>query len=547
MAVLYIDTLVKNNQAQLLKKYNVSGFSQSSDYIGDFNGDGFDDFVLSAPFENSDISKSSVSYVIYGNNNNFIDLNNFASSDGLKIVSDSYEFIFGEDDQGYYYGQGSTFKSGHVCSEAGDFNGDGYKDIVVSVPYYNNNNGIVYLIYGGKFNSSSLNLNNITSEDGVIIYGSKRMDSGTISQKIGDLNNDGFADIAIREKNPSTITVIYGNQNYNASINLNSTSEIHGFSIHTTNSETTDFGYFRTVDNIRDINGDGFPEIAIAESNYDSNTATVFIIYGGNIDNNIELSKFNSSLGFNITGVDTEAMVRGTGDINGDGFEDIIIGSHNSKPSAGRDYAGKIYVILSNNTYFEGFDIKDISGKGFTIFGKDSFDQIGETICSGVNANNDEYDDILFGSSNDQDGAYIVFGSNNTSDIDLTENSDRFISIGKNAGAEVRSVNSAGDLNNDGYDDFVLSFLSEVNNRITLEHYLVFNLNNLNQLTELPSISPTAAPLSNDLTTGEIAGIVLGGVACLGSAAYSLYAYNYDMWPFAGEIAKVSVDAVQNV
>ncbi|MCT4635319.1 MAG: integrin alpha [Rickettsiales bacterium] len=493
MSHLVIDSLVQNNQAYLLKKYNVSDFFQSSDFIGDFNGDGIDDFVLSAPFQYSTTPGSdSKGYVIYGNIENALDFDNFTPNDGLVLITPSYNYTY--EDDSYPYSDIDGFANGHTLSFAGDFNNDGYDDILVSIFYYNNTQGIHYLVYGGVYNSSSLYLEDVDSSRGFAIYGAENTKTEVLAQYIGDLNGDGVDDIAIHEASAHpTVSIIYGKNNAQ-DIYLNSLTSSEGFKI-----KAQDFlGYWRMFDTIGDINDDGFSDIAIAASDFAEDSSKVFVIFGSSMNRDIDLNMFNASIGYNITGFKTESMVRGLGDINGDNIPDMLIGSHNE----GSNYQGRLYVIFGNSTNFEGFDVKDINDRGFIVSGKGGFDQVGEVISNGLDVNNDGFNDILIGSSNDVDGAYVIFGGTNTSDIDLGISSDRFLSIGMASGAEARSVNGAGDFNNDGYDDFVISynFYDDNYNHIQ-EHYLVFDLYNTSRFaTNFPSVSPTLSSTSASTT-----------------------------------------------
>jgi pimeloyl-ACP methyl ester carboxylesterase len=483
-----IDVLIKNKQALLLRSRD-SYFDQP-EFLGDFNGDGIDDFVLPAPLIDNSVPSNSTSYIIYGNRKNLPDLNNFDSKSGILIMSPSCEYVLDKVGDDYNYSEGTIFRNGHLTSPAGDFNNDGYDDLLVSIPYLNDNKGIFYIIFGGNNNTSNIYLDSGKNDYGITIYASKTTTRRTSAQTIGDFNSDDFDDIAIYENDTPTITVIYGRSNI-SDIYLDSLASTDGFRIKTSNPNSTDFSYGRTFDNVGDINGDNYPELAVCESNYedddDDGASKLFVIYGSNRTNDIDLNNFNSSIGFNITGFKSETKVRGLGDINGDKIPDILIGSHNESPHS-RRYAGEAFIILGGNKTLEGFDIKDIGNRGFSIISATSDDEIGEMICRGLDVNNDGINDILIGSHSKK--TYIVFGSSNISDIDLRVNSDKFISIELDSYGQVDAINSVGDFNKDGYDDFIIAY--EVYSQGKYNEYLIYDLYNTSIfITEAPTVVPS--------------------------------------------------------
>jgi hypothetical protein len=94
-----------------------------------------------------------------------------------------------------------------------------------------------------------------------------------------------------------------------------------------------------------DVNGDGFADIIMGAWGAESYAGAAYVIWGkaGGIAT-VDLASFVSSdsTGFMILGA---ATVSGAGDVNGDGFDDIIVGADDADPN-GRDDAGEVYVIL---------------------------------------------------------------------------------------------------------------------------------------------------------------------------------------------------------
>ncbi|KAJ1386763.1 hypothetical protein B484DRAFT_440242, partial [Ochromonadaceae sp. CCMP2298] len=158
---------------------------------GDVNNDGIADVIVGAPqYSSGGRSSAGAAFVIFGNSSGLVDL------DLLGFVSGTRGFII----------QGATAGGllGQSVSGAGDVNGDGNDDVIVSAPYAPPEGrtvaGAVYVIWGKGEGFATLDLLGFVSGDstGFIIQGAMAGDNlGWSVGAAGDVNNDGYADVIV--------------------------------------------------------------------------------------------------------------------------------------------------------------------------------------------------------------------------------------------------------------------------------------------------------------------------------------------------------------
>ena len=153
--------------------------------------------------------------------------------------------------------------------------------------------------------------------------------------------------------------------------------------------------------------------------------------------------------------------------MNGDGLADLIVGAHNSDPTAGAD-AGRSYVVFgkSATTAVELSAIAASSG-GFVINGQCAGDYSGLFVSSAGDINGDGLGDLIVGArfsdpsaGSDAGRTYVVFGQTGTTAINLSAvaaSNGGFVINGESSlDYSGRSVSAAGDLNGDGFDDLLV-------------------------------------------------------------------------------------------
>jgi len=213
-----------------------------------------------------------------------------------------------------------------------------------------------------------------------------------------------------------------------------------------------------------DVNNDGFDDIIVGAPGSDENgndSGQVYLIFGNESGYVMDMNLSNSSASFHgeEPGDMLGTRVTGAGDVNGDGYDDILIGAQNNDHNG--NASGKAYLIMGGEDDWK-LDA-NVSNCTASYFGEMPDDYFGCSISGVGDVDDDGFDDFTIGAlHNDHGGnnsgkAYLVYGKRtgwkkgqNASTCDASfYGYDDWKRLGRN-------VHGGGDLNGDGVDDMVM-------------------------------------------------------------------------------------------
>jgi RTX calcium-binding nonapeptide repeat (4 copies)/FG-GAP repeat/FG-GAP-like repeat len=435
---------------------------------GDVNGDGIDDLVIGALFASPNgKTGAGQTYVVFGSSSGFSASFNLSSLNGNNgfALNGINEYDF----------------SGSSVSGAGDINGDGIDDVIVG----SLNSGQAYVVFGRSSGfSPSLNLSNLNGSNGFVLNGVQvGAYNGASVSDAGDINGDGIDDLVIGDQlqRSGQAYVVFGQSGgFSPSFNLSSLNGNNGFVLNGNNDFTG-----ASVDGVGDMNGDGIDDLIVgapsASPNGKTGAGQAYVVFGqsGGFSPSFNLSSLNGNNGFALNGIsDFDALgysVSGTGDVNGDGIDDLIVGARQASPNG--NASGQDYVVFgSRNGFGASIDASRLDGSnGFALNGIKELDFAGSSVSGAGDIDGDGINDLIVGAyeadPSGKSGAgqtYLVFGSSQgfDSSINLSSlnGSNGFTLNGINEFDESGiSVSDAGDINDDGLDDFIIGTLKSLN------------------------------------------------------------------------------------
>ncbi len=403
-----------------------ASFGQSVATAGDVNRDGYADIIVGATRYTAGESWEGAAFVWLGS---ALGVN--GNVDGTPANEHRHLQI----DQ-------ASARFGWSVSTAGDVNGDGYADVIVGAPYYTNGQGHeggawLYLGSGSGLSATSSN-----QDEG----NQANAHFGWSVATAGDVNGDGRADVIVGAPGyrvsldqQGRAWLWYG-QSTSAGISTTSDWRAAG--------EQTEAFFGESVATAGDVNGDGYSDVIVGAPGHASAAGRCSVYHGGSDPLAVEAGwtkRSNQENALFGTSVGT------AGDVNGDGYADVIVGA--PRWDGGQENEGAAWVYLGQATGLT-------SAPHWYRRSNNPGAEFGASVGTAGDVNGDGYDDVIVGAplwhvpETNEGVAFVYQGSSSG----LSETAPPLWNKASNqAGAEFgTSVGTAGDVNGDGYADIIV-------------------------------------------------------------------------------------------
>lgn len=455
---------------------SVTGITVSA---GDVNGDGVEDVLFGALRASPlDRSQAGEAYVLFGSRER--------RTETVLDLSDSPASIL------RIAGAASGMQFGRSVA-AGDMDGDGIGDLIVSAWYASPSGrtqaGKTYIIFGSPELASEGMIDLAQSRSDVIqILGQEAGDQFGILVAAGDVNGDGFADAIIgagmarpygRELAGSA-HVVFGSADIRTrgTIDARDHSRVlaidgEDFGYGSGYSGSGQLGYHVTAG---DLNGDRIDDVILGARLADplgrTDTGTAYVIFGApNLMERQEIDLMGQPAGVlriigNLPGENTSDRMN-TGDVDGDGFDDLLIGAAGAQTPNGYQ-AGKVYIVFGGASMpqRDEIDLSLADWPAIAVHGQHGGDLLSMPFCGDVNG--DDIADFgvmahstVYGSRSHVGTGYAFFGSaglRTGGNIDLRNPRRDMVRVdGDDANGYLGVSAASGDIDGDGFDDLIMA------------------------------------------------------------------------------------------
>jgi hypothetical protein len=393
------DAQLESNQANAWLGWSVAG-------AGDVNGDGYADVIVGAYrtfFPNIQIDvEVGATFIFLGSASGIVANGNPANADTTLIANRAGAWL------------------GHSVAGAGDVNDDGYADVIVGAPYYDvstgsapANSGAAFIFLGTAAGIPSGGPRTAETQ----LKTSPTVSGGSFGWSVagaGDVNDDGYADAIVG-------AVYYTEDDFRegvAFVFLGSASGIADGGPSTASTQLQSdqvdarFGY--SVAGAGDVNDDGYSDVIVSAPFYDAgeiDEGAAFVFLGsaaGIADGNpstaatqLESDQDGARLGYSVAGA---------GDINGDGYADVIVGAN--RYDAGETHEGAAFVFLGSASGIVANG--NPANADVQLESNQAWAWLGWSVAGAGDVNNDGAPDVIVGAptynaGQTKEGAAFVF------------------------------------------------------------------------------------------------------------------------------------------
>ncbi len=397
-------------------------FAYAVGTAGDVNGDGYSEIIVGAEKYDQTLTDEGCACVYNG------------YADGLS--SSSAWTVNGSQAEAEF---------GHSVATAGDVNGDGYSDVIVGAPFFDGglgDEGRVFVYHGSRAGLSASAVWTAAGDQQGEVFG---ISAGLA----GDVNGDGYADVIVGARNYTNGELREGA----AFVYPGSSSGLSASPPWILEGNRAQAGFGYSVGTAGDVNGDGYSDVivgAIIYSNGELHEGGAFVYHGSSAglpaapawaaEGNQEFASFGNAVGT-------------AGDVNGDRYSDVVVGAW--EYDAGQTDEGRVFV-------YQGSPGGLSASATWTADGGQAEARFGRAVGTAGDVNGDGYSDVIVGASSYttlEGRAYVYHGS----PVGLSENPAWTAQSGQQNANFGHSVGTAGDVNGDGYSDVIVGAPSETN------------------------------------------------------------------------------------
>jgi len=430
---------------QYIRGHSIEYVGSSVSSAGDVDGDGLDDILIGAKYNNDGGTYAGKAYVVLGSSLTL-------GGRDLWLYSESDYTFTGRNEHDYL---------GMDVASAGDVDGDGLGDLLLGA--FGNDDGTVsagktYLVLGSSLPSGGGEISDWLGLNGEVTSDQ----SGYAIASAGDIDGDGVDEILIgayaNDESDSNagkayildLSTIQDNAHYVAL--TDATLYPHA------TYAGSQVGW--AVSTAGDIDADGLDDILIGAPAANGGNGDTYLLLGSGIgEGDFDLTNADHIFEGITTGDAAGYALAGLGDVQGDGLDDFVIGA-NGRDATGTD-SGAVYLVYGD---IYTSSSTSLSTADLILSGEHANDNAGTALAPAGDVDGDGYMDLLVGAPYNDDAAgntgkaYLVTGVDMITagtSASLSIATHGFLGEGVNDLAGT-AVASAGDVDGDGLPDLLI-------------------------------------------------------------------------------------------